>query len=133
MRIPEFVGGLLVGSSIYVTVLATFFLDSIGGPTGTHTYIELLIPFVGAVVAGVGIGFGMKSDDSSGYGFSFSDMSEHWPALIGGLGLAASLGSLLLLDVSGTPVYGLVYAFISIVLCVFGAIVTILNWQSSPY
>ena len=131
MRIPEFVGGLLIGFSIYVTVLSTFYLDSLGGPQGL--YIELLIPFAASLVAGFGIGFGLKSDDSSGYGLSFSDWTEHWPALIGGLGLAGSVGSLLILSFTGTPTYGLIYAFISIVLCVFGTIVAVLNWESSPY
>lgn len=131
MRIPEFIGGLLVGFSFYITVLSTFYLN--GGPNITHTYTELLIPFVAALVAGLGIGFGIKADDDSGYGFSFSDWSEHWPALIGGLGLAGSLGSLIIFYVSGTPADGIMYGFISIVLCVFGSVVAIVNWQSSPY
>ena len=138
MRIPEFIGGLLVGFSIYVTVLTTFYLKWIGGLVSGEViadkaYVELLIPFGAALVAGFGIGFGLKSDDSTGYGFSFSDWSEHWPALIGGLGLAASFGSILILYFSNTPTSGLVYSFISIVLCVFGTIVAVLNWETSPY
>ena len=138
MRIAEFIGGLLVGFSVYVTVLSTFYLSSIGGTISGQTienkaYIELLIPFVAALVAGFGIGFGLKSEDSSGYGFSFSDWSEHWPALIGGLGLAASVGSIILLYFSNTPISGLMYAFISIVLCVFGTILAVINWETSPY
>ncbi len=139
MRIPEFFGGLLVGLSVYLTVLSTFYLKWISSIVSTSTvpdkaYIELLIPFVAALIAGLGIGFGLKSEDNSGYGFNFSNWSEHWPALIGGLGLAASIGSLLILYFSNTPASGLIYSFISIVLCVFGIIVAVLNWQaSSPY
>ena len=138
MRIPEFIGGLLIGFSVYVTVLSTFYLSSISGTiSGTiienKPYIELLIPFAAALVAGFGIGFGLKSNDSNGYGFNFSDWSEHWPVLIGGLGLAFSVGSLLILYFTKTPTTGILYSFISIVLCVFGSIVSVLNWESSPY
>ena len=74
MRIPEFIGGLLIGFSIYLTVLSTFYLKELGATDAlSPPYIELLIPFAAAVVAGFGIGFGLKSDDSSGYGFNFSD------------------------------------------------------------
>jgi hypothetical protein len=135
MRIPEFIGGLLIGFSIYLTVLSTFYLSEISGETLTGApFFELLIPFAAAAVAGLGIGFGLKSDDDTGYGLSFSDWSEHWPALIGGLGLAASVGTLMLLYFSATPTSGLVYSFISIFLCVFGTILAVLNWESgSPY
>ncbi len=139
MRIPEFIGGLLIGFSVYVTVLSTFYLSSISGTISGTTiadkpYIELLIPFAAALVAGFGIGFGLKSDDNAnGYGFNFSDWSEHWPVLIGGLGLAFSVGSLLILYFTKTPTTGILYSFISIVLCVFGSIVAVLNWESSPY
>ena len=140
MRIPEFIGGLLIGFSVYVTVLSTFFLASIS-PSSFSTqiiankpYLELLIPFGAAIIAGLGIGFGLKSDDSNnGYGFNFSDWSEHWPVLIGGLGLAFSIGSLLILYFINTPTTGIMYAFVAIVLCVFGSIVAILNWESSMY
>ena len=135
MRIPEFFGGLLIGFSIYVSVLSTFYLGSMpgGNVNDTGPYMELLIPFAAALVAGFGIGFGLKSDDSSGYGFSFSDWSEHWPALIGGLGLAASVGILILLFFSNTPMYGIMYSFLSIILCVFGTIIAVMNWETSPY
>lgn len=135
MRIPEFFGGLLIGFSIYVTILSTFYLNAMPGtdPNLKGPYIELLIPFVAALVAGLGIGFGLKSEDSKGYGLNFSDWSEHWPALIGGLGLAASVGILILLYFSNTPTYGIYYSFLSIILCVFGTIVAVMNWESSPY
>lgn len=140
MRLPEFIGGLLFGFSIYLTVLSTFYLSNISKFFGSTTqavsgqaYFELLVPFAAAVVAGLGIGFGIKSDDSSGYNINFSDWSEHWPVLIGGFGLAASLGSLLVIFVSGTPSSGLIVSLVSIILCLFGLIITVLNWQSSPY
>lgn len=139
MRLPEFIGGLLFGFSVYITVLSTFYLLNIskflGSTNGVlnQAYFELLIPFGAAIVAGLGIGFGIKSDDSSGYNINFSDWSEHWPVLIGGVGLAASLGSLLVLYVSGTPTSGLIYSLISIILCLFGTIIAILNWETNPY
>ena len=136
MRIPEFIGGLLIGFSIYVSVLSTFYLKSMPGSNAVSDgpYIELLIPFGAALIAGFGIGFGLKSDDAStGYGFSFSDWSDNWPALIGGVGLAASVGILILLYFSNTPTYGIVYSFVSIVLCVFGTIIAVMNWETSPY
>lgn len=134
MRIPEFIGGLLIGFSIFFSVLSTFYLNYLPGDTvANKAYFELLIPFAAALVAGFGIGFGLKSDDSSGYGFSFSDWTEHWPALVGGLGLAASVGILIILQFSNTPTYGILYSFISIILCVFGTILAVLNWETSPY
>ena len=134
MKIPEFIGGLLIGFSIYITVLSTFYLSEIGGGSDvpSKAYLEILIPFSASIIAGIGIGFGLKSDDK-GYGFSFSDWTEQWPALIGGLGLAAAFGSAMLLYFSGTPMPGVIYSIISTLLCVGGAILAVLNWETSPY
>ena len=136
MRIPEFIGGLLVGSSIYITVLAAFFLGDIGGDSSLRgeMHLEILVPFVSSVVAGLGIGFGFKQDEG-GFGLSFSDFSEYFPALIGGIGLAVAVGSSAFLGVgeTPTPAIGIVYAIVSIVLCVGGTILTVINWESSPY
>lgn len=136
MKIPEFIGGLLVGASIYITVLSTFYLGAMGGGNDVldQAYVELLLPFIFSVVAGVGIGFGFKGDGDAGYGMNFSEFSEYWPALIGGLGLAGAVGTTMMFYFTGTPLTGLMYAAISIILCVGGSIITVLNWESSsPY
>ena len=136
MKLPEFFGGILVGSSIYVTVLATFFLGYIGGDVALkgQARLEILVPFVASAIAGLGIGFGIKQDDG-GYGFSFSEISEYWPALIGGLALAIAVGSSIFLKVSSppTPDSGIIFAILSIVLCVGGTILTVTSWEGSPY
>lgn len=133
MDIPEFVGGLLVGFSVFVVVIGSFFLpefDSTLPPA--NDYYELFLPWAASIIAGVGIGFGLRSDDG-GYGGFSGELSDQWPTLVGGLGLAGAIGSIIMLFLSGTPTVGVGFAIASIALAVTGLVLAVFNWQSSGF
>lgn len=134
MDIPEFVGGLLLGFSVFVVVIGSFFLPEFDSnlPLATD-YYELFLPWAASVVAGVGIGFGLRSDDGPGYGGFSGELSDQWPTLIGGLGLAGAVGSIVMLFLSGTPTVGIGFAIASISLAVVGLVLAIMNWQTSGF
>ena len=132
LRIPEFIGGLLVGFSFFAITLGVVFLPRLDGisPPG-NVYWDFLLPYGAALVAGIAIGFGLQSDEG-GYSFG-GDFSEQVPTIIGGISLALALGLCVIYFLNGLPTFGIIIALISIVLAVLGFVITLTSWESAMY
>lgn len=136
MKITEFIGGFISGISVLFISLGVIFLDKIEtnlvSSSGTF-YLELIFPYLAAIVAGLGLGFGLKTDEG-GIGYSFSlDFGEQLPTLIGALALAGVFGLTFIFFISDTPVLGLFLELIGSLLATFGSIVIIISWESYGY
>ena len=132
MRIPEFIGGLLVGLSLFAITLGVVFLPRLDGvsPTG-NVYPDFLLPYAAALIAGVAIGYGLQSDEG-GYSFG-GDINEQIPTIIGGVTLALALGLCVIYVLNGLPILGIAITLASIVLAVLGFIITLVNWNAATY
>ncbi|MFW9928589.1 MAG: hypothetical protein ACFFD1_04285 [Candidatus Thorarchaeota archaeon] len=136
MRLSEFIGGFITAISILFISLAIIFLDKIfpgiGGSSDSQgkLYLELITPYAAGIIAGIGIGFGIKSEEG-GMSLSFSfDFSEQWPVLIGAISLAGVFGTAGLLYLSQTPVESLFLTVIGALLATFGLIIVIASWET---
>ena len=139
MKISEFVGGFISGISFLFITLGVIFLVKIQPDLSPdqdiwkNLYLELWIPYIAAIIAGLGLGFGLKSDES-GFSLSFSlDIGEQWPTLIGAMALAVVFGTTFLLLLSGTPQLALFLEIIASLLATFGIMVVIVSWESYGY
>lgn len=133
MRIPEFVGGFLVGLSFLTITIGIFFLTRFDQtlPPGNPASFELYVPYIAALTAGLAIGYGLRDDEGS-YSFG-GDINEQIPTLVGGVALAAALGFCILFFFSGSSTIGLVLALTSVFLAVLGLIISLVSWESSSF
>ena len=136
MKITEFIGGFISGISVLFISLGVIFLDKLDpnqvSSSGSF-YPELIFPYISALVAGIGLGFGLKSDEG-GIGYSFSlDFGEQLPTLIGALALAGIFGLTFIFFISNTPALGLFLELIGSLLATFGLIIIIVSWESYGY
>ena len=134
MKLTEFVGGFITGISLLFISLGVIFLDILESRETTvsasYYYLELVIPYIAAIIAGLGLGFGLKSDEG-GLNFSFTfDIGEQWPTLIGAMSLAVVFGASLLLFISATPTLGIFLELIASVLATFGLLIVIVAWEN---
>jgi hypothetical protein len=136
MKITEFIGGFVSGISVLFISLGVIFLDKIdtnSASQGGYIYLELIIPYFAALIAGIGLGFGLKSDEG-GIGYSFSlDFGEQLPTLIGALALAGVFGLSFIFYISNTPPLGLFLELIGSLLATFGLLIIIVSWDSFDY
>ncbi|OLS19555.1 MAG: hypothetical protein HeimC3_45030 [Candidatus Heimdallarchaeota archaeon LC_3] len=139
MKISEFIGGFISGISFLFITLGVIFLTNIQPELilepsfEDKLYLELWIPYIAAIIAGIGLGFGLKTDES-GFSLSFSfDIGEQWPTLIGAMALAVIFGTTFLLLLSGTPQLALFLELIASLLATFGIMVVIVSWETYAY
>ncbi len=139
MKISEFIGGFISGISFLFITLGAIFLikiqsDLTSDPNIEYIfYLELWVPYIAAIIAGIGLGFGLKTDES-GFSLSFTfDIGEQWPTLIGAMALAVVFGTTFLLLLSGTPQLALFLELIASLLATFGIMVVIVSWESYGY
>lgn len=132
MRIPEFVGGFLVGLSFLTITIGIFFLPKFDQtlPPGNMAF-ELYVPYIAALIAGLAIGYGLRDDEGS-YSFG-GDINEQIPTLVGGVALAAALGFIILFFFSASSTIGLALALTSVFLAVLGFIISLVSWESSSF
>ena len=133
MRVGEFFGGFLVGSSVLFISLGIVFVDVIrlNAPTGAATIrLEFIFPYLAGILSGLGLGYGMKGEEG---GLSFSDLGERWPVLIGAISFASIFGILMILFLSFSSVLGLALALIAALLATVGLVLTIVSWVGMPY
>ena len=136
-KLPEFLFGFIIGISILCIILGVAFLPKIS-PASVESYtqkyfLELLIPYITGIIAGLGLGVGLKTEEN-GIGFSFgSDFGEQLPTLNGAISLAATFGMTVLLAFSGSPAPCLVLALVAGLLVAFGLFAMIIVWQGAAY
>ena len=100
MKLTEFVGGFITGFISLGVIFLDILESRLTTVSASYYYLELVIPYIAAIIAGLGLGFGLKSDEG-GLNFSFTfDIGEQWPTLIGAMALAVVFGTTFLLLLS---------------------------------
>jgi hypothetical protein len=134
LKVPEFIGGLLVGFSIFSIVIGIVFLPKLDTelPEG-NVYYEIIFPYIASIIAGIALGFGLRDEEGGYGGWSGGGMDEQWPTLIGAIFLAISVGLSVILFLSNTPLFGITLALSGVTLVVFGFAITIFNWETTGF
>lgn len=123
MKTPTLLGTIIFMISLLITALAAVQL-SVFFPDITGQYFEVFFLWILGIVGGIGLGYGNR--ESYGYG------SGNNATIVGGIGLAGTMGLAVWMLVSKTPpMVAVVIGFVASILAIIGCYMIVVSTQET--
>jgi hypothetical protein len=123
MKTPTLIGTIIFMLSLLITALAAVQL-SFFFPEITGQYFELFFIWILGIVGGIGLGYGNRES----YGYDSGSNAT----IIGGIGLAGTMGLAFWMLVQGSPpIQAVIIAFVASILAIIGCYMIVVSTQET--